>query len=454
MIRHALVPVAALALSACDDDSPSFSIHTSPGGIEYTLLDMPGQEYVTVQVAWPTDWAYREGLNKAAPHVGAQLILTGGADGYPAGVAGERFADLDSSGDIYVAANDHVIGELTFRKESVSETVGIANAHLRSPTLDEAWFRRIRDGMAKDMAEAQAQPAHSGFDAVRWALFGGQPLRNALSLDAPDTFTALTRPMVASWHARTFTRSPDIIVVAGEIPADAAGTALDTLFEGLPESRHDHVRDASPDLTPRRILLHLPEASVTNLAFIAPLPPTDQGGEIEDFILSHALGGDHQSVLFETVRTTLRASYGFGAGISNYTRRHRILFMAGEVAPERLADAESEIRKAYAEFRRTGPGGELDGHRERLRADFTSLSDSPVRQARAELQSALDGHPPGHSLMLAATLEAVTEASVAGRLAKDFPEPEDFTVIAVSPDADVLPGACVILHPRDAGDCP
>ncbi len=216
----------------------------------------------------------------------------------------------------------------------------------------------------------------------------------------------------------------------------------------------NHVRDASPDLTHRRILLHSPEVNVTGLALIAPLPPTRQDGEIEDAILCHALGDDHRSVLFETVRTTLRASYSFGAGTSNYTRRHRILFMAGEIVPARLADAESEIRKAYAEFRRTGPVGELDGHRERLRASFSLLSDSPVRQARAELQSALDGHPPDHSLMLTDTLEAVTDASVTERLARDFPDPEDFTVIAVSPDADILPGACVIRHPRDADDCP
>ncbi|MYA87706.1 MAG: insulinase family protein [Boseongicola sp. SB0662_bin_57] len=453
MIRVLLL-VALVTLAACWEDGPSASRETSPGGIEYTLIDLPEHEDVTIHVAWPTDWAYRPGTSKAAPVTGAQVILAGGAEGHPAGEVVERFADLDSEGNIHVAVNDHVIGELTFERDRMAETVKIANAHLRAPTLEQAWFERIRHGIAQNMAEAQARHVHAGFDAVRWAVFGTQPLRNAMSLDEPGTFEALTRDDVAAWHAETFTRSPDAIVVAGGIDAGAAGTALDALFEGLPDSGREVSRESMPDFAPRHMLLHLPYAESTNLAFIAPLPPTRLGGELEDLILVHALGGDDQSVLFDAVRTELRATYGFGAGIANYTREHRILFMTGEVEADRLAEVERVVRAAYAMFREYGPQGSLADRKAPLEASFSELADFVVDQARSELQGALEGHPPGRSLELDDELAAVTEESVMARLRKDFPAAGDFIVIAVSPDADGLPGACVIRVPREAADCP
>ena len=445
---------ALVTLAACWEGGPSASSETSPGGIEYTLIDLPEHEDVTIHVAWPTDWAYRSGTGKAAPVTGAQVILAGGAEGHPAGEVVERFPDLGSEGNIHVAANDHVIGELTFERDGMAETVEIANAHLRAPTLDQAWFERIRHGIAQNMAEAQARHVHAGFDAVRWAVFGTQPLRNAMSLDEPGTFEALTRDDIAAWHAETFTRNPEAVVVAGGIDADAAGGALDALFEGLPESGREVSREATADFSPRRILLHRPYAEVTNLAFIGPLPPTRLGGELEDQILIHALGGDDQSILFDAVRTELRATYGFGAGVANYTHEHRILYMTGEVEADRLAEVERVVRAAYAMFREHGPQGSLADRKAPLEASFSELANFLVDQARSELQGALDGHGPGRSLELSAELAAVTEDGVIARLRDDFPASDGFIVIAVSPDADGLPGACVIRVPREAADCP
>lgn len=314
MTRILLMITTLFTLAACKDDAPTARVETSPGGIEYTLLNIPEHEDVTIHIAWGTDWAYRADTNKAAPAVGTQLILAGGAEGYPAGDAGERFADLNAEGNIYVAINDHVIGELTFERRWMDETIAIANAHLRAPTLDQMWFDRIREGVAANMAEAQAQPAYAGFDAVRWAVLGDQPLRNALSLDEPGTIDSLTRADVVAWYAQTFTRSPEAIVVVGEIDAENVGIAIDALLDGLTTTTAALSRESTPDFTARRILLHRPEAQVTNLAFIAPVPPTRQGGEMEDLLLIHALGGDDQSVLFDAVRTELRAGYIFLGG--------------------------------------------------------------------------------------------------------------------------------------------
>lgn len=453
MIRSFLLLTALFMFSACKEDVPSATSQTSEGGHAYTLITLPDNDYVSIQIAWGTDWAYRSDTNKAAPFIGTDLILAGGAEGYPAGEVAELFADLDSEGLIYNAVNDHVIGELTFSPEHITETVEIANAHLRAPTLDHVWFDRLSTGLAQNMAEAQAQPAHSGFDAVRWAVYGEQPLRNALSLDDPTTFASLTREDITAWHQETFTSTPAAIVIAGDITPADAGAALDTLLSGLPAASRQLARAATPDFSPRRILLHIPDAEITTLGFIAPLPPTRQGGEMEDLILFHALGGDDQSVLFNAVRTELRATYGFGAGMANYTREHRILAMTGEVETEKLAQAEKVVREAYARFITEGLQGPLAERKTSLEQHFEEMPEYVVDQARSELQSALDGLSLGRSLELTTELAAVTEDSIANRLNAALPAPDALLVIAVSPDATALPGACVITIPREAADC-
>ncbi|MDQ7733350.1 insulinase family protein [Halomonas sp. SpR1] len=453
MIRLILLTAMIISLAACsseDDDKgdPTASNEVSPGGIEYILLHMPESDEVAVNVAWPTDWAYREDTNQAAARVGSELILAGGAQGYPAGEVGERLADLNAEGILYGVANDHVVGELVFERDDVSEVIEIANAHLREPLLEQAWLNRISDGIEQSVTEERSQPAAAGFEAARWAVFGEQPLRNALSLHGLDE---LTRDDIITWHAETFTRSPEVVTVAGAIDANAAGAALDALFEALPEQSREVQQTASSDFTPRRILLHMPDADVSTLAFIAPLPPTSKGGEIEDAILTHALGSDDQSVLFDAVRTQLRASYGFGAGMDNYTREDRILFQAGEVDTNQVAETEEVVRKAYATFRQGGLKGELADHKAHLASYLSEVADSVTAQARSALESALDGYPTERSLN--EELEAVTDASLNERLTTAFPSVDEFIVIAVSPEVDALHEACVITTPREAADC-
>ncbi|MEP1535523.1 MAG: insulinase family protein [Paracoccaceae bacterium] len=453
MIRLLAALMFLFGLAACTEDGPAVSEETSPEGIKYTLMQIPDHEDVSIQVAWASDWGYREDANAAAPVIGTQLMLAGGADGHAPGEVGERFVDLGSAGNFYVSANDHVVGELTFERGTLDETVAIASAHLRTPTLDQTWFERIREGIDQDMAQARAQPAHAGFDVGRWSVFGAQPLRRALSLDDPAVFQSLTRDEVAGWHQETITRNPAAIVVAGGIDAKTAGTAIDTLLADLPDIEPPVAPDVEPDYSPKRILLHSPDAKVTTLSFIAPLPSTRLGNELEDLIAVHALGGDDQSALFNAVRTELRASYGFGAGIANYTREHRILFIAGEVETAKLGAAETTVRDVYASFRSSPINGDLGARKAPLEASFSTLPDYVIDLARSELQSSLDGFAPGRSLGLVDELKAVSDQSISDRLQNGFPTAEDFIVIAVSPDADALPGACVITTTEQATAC-
>lgn len=446
----ALLSLAVLA--GCQEDKPAAYTETSPGGIEYVRLFIPEAKDVAIQLAWPSDWALREDVNQAVPYIGTDLILAGGAEGFPAGEVVETYADLEAEGSLWVTP-DHVHGELIVVKENLAKAVEIAAAHLAKPTLDQGWFDRIQQGFAANAAEDSAQPAVRGFGALRWAILGDTALRRALSVDPPDMITLATRDEVRQWHRQTIVRTGARIVVAGEIGADAAGTAVDTLLSGLPEADTAVTPEPKADFAPRRILLHVPEAQTSTLVFLGPLPPTRDGGEFEDILLATALGGDDKSVLFDAVRTGLRASYGFGAGIDAFARDLRFLALSGEVETAKLAQAETIVRTAYADFLKSPPMGDLSERKSPFVTHGEQTAKDPVAASFTAMMALFDGQDPSLALTLPSLLEKVTEATLWSRAASAFPAADQLIVLAVSPDAAALPGACVITAPEQAITC-
>lgn len=453
-MRH--FPAAAFALIllvGCQQEEKSgATTETSPGGIEYARLYIPKAEDVAIQIAWPTNWALREDVNQAVPYIGTDLILAGGAEGFPPGEVVETFADLKAEGTMWVTA-DHLHGQLIAPKENLDKAIEIAAAHLAKPALDHGWFDRIQQGFAANMAEAKSQPAPLGYDALRWAILGDTPLRRALSVDPPEMITTATRAEVQDWHQQTIVRTGAKVVIAGEISQEDAGKAVDALISGLPEGIAVAAADPTADFRARRILLHVPEAQTSTLVFIGPLPPTRDGSEFEDVLLATALGGDDKSVLFDAVRTGLRASYGFGATLDAYTRNLRVVVLSGEVETAKLAEAETIVHTAYYEFLIAPKMGDLAGRKEPFKANGEQTATLPGAASFAALMAILDGQDASLALTLPSLLDEVNDATVQARAASAFPEAETLIVLAVSPDASALPGACVITSPAEAANC-
>lgn len=448
-----LAVLALFSLAAGPDARASGVMETSPGGTSYARLYMPDAEKVSIQVAWPANWAMRENENQAVPFIGADLILAGGAQGHPAGEVVETFADLKAEGRLSVTV-DYVFGSLTAPKEHLAEAVGIANAHLQKPALDEDWLARLRAGFAASMAEAAAIPATKGFNAIRWAVLGDSSVRRMLSMDPLDQITAVTRAETVRWHRETFFRNTAHIVIAGPLDAKEAGEAIDALLAGLPDGVAPAEARPQGNFAPRRILLHVPDAQASTLTFMGSLPPTRDGGVFEDVILASALGSGDQSVLFEAIRTELRASYAFSAGIDAYSRNLRLLFMSGEVETAKLSEAEATVRKAYEDFLKTGPSGDIDERKAPFIANAEAIRKDSVAASFTGLIALLDKEDPGVTLKLESVLADVTAASTRARLSSAFPRPDSLVVLAVSPDRNALPGACVISEPSQAASCP
>ena len=453
MRRFAVLVIAVFLLGGCQKDEPSASNEVTTGGIAYTRLYIPEASDIAIQIAWPTGWPTRANSNKAVPHIGAELLLAGGAEGMAPGEAGEDFADMDVEARLLPLA-DNIIGTLISPKEHLDKAITIANAHLRAPALDEGWLKRISEGLRKNLIEAASRPADKGFEAFRWAILGDSPLRHYLSADLAADAATVTREDIAAWHRETLVRDGIRIVIAGAITADEAGDAIDRLLAGLPAGPAMAAAKTDANFKPRRILLHIPDAEKSMLGFAAPLPPTREGGESDDFILATALGGNEKSVLFDAVRTRLRASYSFGAGLDGFSRDLRILTMTGEVDTENLSDAVEAVTEAYDAFRQAGPSGSLDDLKAPFIASAKETQTLPGRASFSLLMGLLDGEDPQVFFELASWFEEVSPASLKTRLSDVYPRSEDFVVVAVSPSADALPGACIITEPKQAASCP
>lgn len=444
--------LAVLLVAANKGSDLAVSEEISPSGLHFSLIHMQNSEDTSIIIAWPTDWAYREGVNQAVPYVGTDLLLAGGAEGYPPGQAKEKFADIKAQGFVS-AAPQYVLGGLSFKKATQAEALKIANAHLRSPSFDPAWLDRVKDDWSKRVEEESAKPQTKLFLTMRWAIFGDQPLRSSLCLDQNKIWADVLREDVQKWHQEVFTHSPRTIVVAGTVTAKEAGAAIDKLLAGLPPASRKTSFKMNTNFAPRRILLHVADAATSQLVFVRPLPATRDGKDMEDSLILASLGQGGKSALFKTIRTDLRAAYDFSAGDATFTPDARFMFMMGEVETAKMAEVEKTVRKTYGDFQKTGPTGDLANWKSLFYEQLEKNRQAPDTASFAALQSVLDGKPATRGLNLREELDSVTTQSLMTRLNDSIYKSDDFLVIAVSPDVNALPGACVVETPKDAIKC-
>lgn len=440
-----------LFLTACQEKEMTVSRQMTESGLPYILISMPGNSRVSFQIAWPNHWTGFEGKNQLTPQVGTQLILAGGAEGYGAGEVMEEFTDMNSEGYLSASA-DYVFGTLHYSPEYAEKTLKIANAHLKAPALEERWFRRVQDQLASNAIEAAKVPGMSGFEALRLDVLGDQPARYSLDGTNEAEYRKVTVDNVREWVKTVIVRQGVSIVIAGDLDEESANDAVESLFVGLPEGRVHKPLAITSRYEPKRILYHDPEATTTLLSFIGPMPPTTDGSEFEDAILISELRGIN-GVLLNAVRTELRASYDYAAGIDAFSRKNRFLILSGEVESRRVSAAEKIIRRAYVKFLTTDSKANVKALKSDYAENLKFVAGDTGSIAFAALMGTLDGFEESKVLGLMDELEAVSSQSVNERRSTAFPKESELIMVVSSPDPSVITDACVITSPEEVRDC-
>lgn len=456
MKRFLFLVALVLSLAACKEDaSREVVLAESPDGRPFHFMPIyeDGVTDITITIAWPMSWAFGADRNPAVPYVAAEAILSGASEGLASQDVLELFNDKNSRGQLYIRA-DHAIGELSFPKEHIDDVVSITSAMLASPQFDQAWVDRIKQGLSANQTQSQAQTANQMWAVARLAVLGETPLNDFLSLPSISVISDVSVDDLRRWHAETIVQNGVTIAVTGAISRSDAGKAVDQLLAGLPEGQAQAAPKVNTNFDPRIVLLHLPDAEKTTLGLLGQLPPTAEGGDLQDLLALSFFGRSGSGPLFDAVRTDLRASYGFQAGFTNYDRATRIMFIAGEVETEKLAEAADLVRITYESFRAAPDLTGLDDLRRGM-AEGTERNVLYVDvAARTMLELALDSREPSDAPRLGELLESVAAQDVHERLESVFPSGDNLIVVAASPDASALPGACVITQIEQVAQCP
>lgn len=452
MISRIVVCLFILSLSACQPKENTLSEEVSAGGLPYIYTNMPGNDRVSIYIAWPSNWYFDAERNPAVPHIGARLLLAGGSTGYPAGQVIERFADMNSEGNLWTTA-DYVYGVLHYSPKHQDETLAIANAHLLSPLFDQTWLERLRSEFAEQMTELRDNAEVQGFEASRWAMLGKQPVRAGLSIREESVIQAVTREEIADWAKAVFKRNGAFISIAGDLSAADAGLAVDALFKGLAAGEETVAGTAEIDMSPKRIVLHAPKSKKSTLTFFGELPPSSEGSQLDDWLLLDALSGDFEDGLSGAVRTELRASYGYGAGVEEYSADNRLLIMSGQIETSKIAEVEKTVRKVYAEFRVDPSIEELSKTKKEYQIKFKEDLKDTGSVAYNAMISKIHGMDPARALNLQGELDAVTVQTLEQRVKDAFPTVDELVLVLSSPDDEALLDACVVKTAKDALDC-
>lgn len=451
-MKNIVIGFLLLSLIACQSKENVLSEEVSESGLPYIFTNMPGNSRVSIYIAWPTDWYYSSDRNPAVPRIGAQMLLAGGATGYPAGQVVERFPDMNSEGDLWTSA-DYVYGVLHYSPEHQNETLKIVNAHLRSPLLDEKWLERIRAQYVEQTNEYRDSGEVQGFEASRWAMLGEQPLRAGLSVHEQSVIEAATKKDVADWASAVFKRKGVYISIAGDLSTTDAGLVVDALFDGLPAGVDAVAGVAEVDMSPKRIQFHAPKAKTNTLTFFGKLPPESDGSLMDDQIIISALNGGFDGGLFGAVRNELRATYNYGAGTDEYTADNRLLIMSGQIETSKIAEAENIIRKVYAEFRANPSIEDLPKIKKEYEIRFKEDLKDTGSVAYNAMVLKMRGMSPALALNLQAELDAITIETLEQRLKDVYPKADEFVMVLSSADRKALPDACVVEAAKDALGC-
>ena len=453
-MSKALLAAATLALhvAVAHAASPSIDEHLSPGGARFVLASVPEAEDLVIQVAWPVEWAVDRTVNQVTPILATTSQFASGAEGHHPGDFFDLLEDAYAEARLTVD-QDFAYGTLLSPLGDAEDVLAAVNAHLRTPRFDRVWFRRYRDSFSDFLEEKQHDPSTLAYDAIYWAAFGDHPFRRTAVFRDLDAARNVARSDLASWAAATYTSAPHALIVAGDVDAVTAGRLVDLLLHGLPGKP---VPPAShPVGVPKggRVLIHAPDAEDSYAAIIGAVTvpgewPRHHDGFIQ-WTLSHSGGG----ILNEAVRGSLRAAYFIEAGVGEFHYDSHYLLIQGSVDAARVGSAVEELLQVYDRYVKSPSTEGLERFRSRTQETLNRQLSDPIALSHAALKAVLRGHDVAVIHERLASAEWLTPEEVRKRVREGYPDAGDLLVVVVSPDADALPGACVIEAPKEVLEC-
>lgn len=217
--------------------SAETTTRTLANGVRLIVAELPRVPRVEVRLRWrwPADWVASLGPDASESSAGlatltARCLLGEGRPGRPG-----RFsagADLDR-----IAIGG---GGLSDEREELVRTLADVAAAATEPTNDR--FPMLRRRLVADLEFSTRRPQAIATATLTRRLFGSHPY--ARQLCAAELVERLTQHTVAAAARRLFEREPMVVVVAGDVEAEATVEHAARIFGELPPRTTEWTRAA------------------------------------------------------------------------------------------------------------------------------------------------------------------------------------------------------------------
>ncbi len=447
--------VAAMAATLAGHAStPDVSEHTSPAGQSFLFVPIADAKQTAITFSWKTGIPAGPDVHEATARLGIALMRSGGAGGIPSDELAAELEDLDARFRLWVRPGA-IRSFIVASAEDLQRTAEIANLALAQPDLDARWLEREKRNLVRDSRAREETTRGRAWMLAREILLEDHPYKRFWSIAPAETVQEIGTDQIHDWHAASFGTSGMTITAAGSADPDVVGAAIDAMLADLPDTdNRQPLAFDGPDIKPGTIVLERPESQKSLILVFGRLPTLDPGDSATLTLANSALGAGQQSRLFRTMRTELRAAYGFNSGTTYFTPQYRLLRMGGEVDTDLLPEALAALRATYEEFRRLGVSeDEFPVVRERLLARFEPRNQRPAGVANRLLANQLfewtvEDFETGEQRIAGLDRVAVNET-----LAELYPPFVDLLTIVVTPDASDFEDACVVTTISDWRQC-
>lgn len=434
--------------------SPQVSKYTSPAGHGFFYVSMADAKRTAVAVTWKSGLPTGPDIHEATARLGVGLMLRGGSGGVAPDEVAAEFEDLDAASRLWVQPGV-IRGFVVAPQNNLVQAAHIANLVLTRPDLEERWLDREKSNLIRGNTVRDATATGLAWKLAREIILGDHPYKRFWTAAPSNGIRKITTRQISDWHEHAFGTANLTITAAGSADPVIVGRAIDLALDGLPKSANqEELAFAGPDIKPGLIVLHDPDLPKSLIMTLGKLPDPEPGDDAIYRIATEVLGLGKQSRLFKAIRSQLRASYGFGAGMEMLTRNHRLLRMSGEVDTDLLPQALSAMQRSYETFRLEGITEEeypiaRNFHRQRVELGTrrpagaaSMLMDNQINGGAVEVFENLIGH-----------IDGLERSTVNNTIRAAYPPYDELLTIVVTPDANAIPGACVITGIADWPHC-
>lgn len=400
---------------------------TSPSGIEAWLVSDSTVPMIVMRAYWRGGSAI-EPANVIGVTSVMTDMLTEGAGVLDANAYKERLQDLNMSLG-FSAGWDGVGMSLTTLSENRDAAFEMARLALNEPRFDGEPLARIKRQMLVGLRTRETNPSYIANLALDTALYPNHPYARRTSREGIE---AINRAALQERRTALFNRATLQITIVGDISAEDAGRAIDTIFGALPQGVSP---PEPPDVTLAAaatplIVRRLPQPQSLVL-FVGPGIQDEDPDWIPLAVANYILGGGgFSSRLMDQVREQRGLVYGIGTGPS--VREHAAVIRGS--AQTENADVREAIDVTRAEMARLYRDGatqaEVNDAITYLTGSFALDLDSNVKIANVVHGYQAAGRDIDYVNRRNDLIRAVTLADV-NRVARRLFNPDDYTFVVV-----------------------